>query len=190
MRTIADTQTARGSTALATLEFIRREYGDAALERIVERLAADVRTRVTTSAKGDEIPYAMLVALWESADQELAASHPRWIEDAGAYAIRSLGQTLYGGLLQKRTPMDFITQSVSLFRLYYAPGDIVPVEVEQGRTVARLVGFDAMGQLFCRRQTGGLVQALEIAGGKDVTVTHVRCQHEGDCFCEWEIRWR
>lgn len=190
MRAMADTQMARGSTALATLDFIRREHGDDVLARIVARLAPATRERLTCTAKGDELPYGMLVALWESADQELVASHPRWAEEAGAFAIRSLGQVLYGGLLQKRTPMDFITQSVSLFRLYYSPGDIVAVEVEPGRTVARLEGFDAMGPLFCRRQTGGLVQAVEIAGGKDVTVDHVRCEHEGDCFCEWEIRWR
>lgn len=190
MRATADTQMARGSTALATLEFIRSVHGDAVLARVVARLPAATRERLATTVKGDELPYEILVALWESADHELGASHARWAEEAGAFAISSLGQTLYGGLLQKRTPMDFITQSVSLFRLYYSPGDIVAVEIEPGRTVARLVGFDAMGPLFCRRQTGGLVQAVQIAGGKDVSVTHVRCEHEGDCFCEWEIRWR
>jgi predicted hydrocarbon binding protein len=30
---------------------------------------------------------------------------------------------------------------------------------------------------------------LELAGGKDVRVMHVRCEHEGDAFCEWELRW-
>jgi len=190
MRVTADTQMARGSTALATLDFIRREHGGDVLARIMARLPGATRERLTSTGKGDELPYAMLMALWESADLELAASHPEWAEAAGAFAIGSLGQVLYGGLLQKRTPMDFITQSVSLFRLYYSPGDIVAVEVEPGRTVARLEGFESMGSLFCRRQTGGLVRAVEIAGGKDVSVEHVRCEHEGDCFCEWEIRWR
>jgi hypothetical protein len=111
------------------------------------------------------------------------------MEQAGAFAIDSLGQQLYGGLLRKSSPMEFITQSVSLFRLYYAPGDMVPVELEGSRAVARLVDFPAIGPLFCRRQTGGLRRATELAGGKQVRVTHVRCEHEGDAYCEWELRW-
>jgi hypothetical protein len=85
--------------------------------------------------------------------------------------------------------MEFVTQSVSLFQLYYAPGDMVPVEVEPGRAVLRLDGFPTAGSLFCQRQTGGLRRAAELAGGQEVTVRHVRCEHEGDAYCEWEIRW-
>ena len=96
---------------------------------------------------------------------------------------------MYGGLLRKASPAEFVTQSVSLFRLYYAPGDMVPVEVEPGRAVLRLEGFPTASPLFCARQTGGLRQATELAGGKSVRVRHVRCEHEGDAYCEWELRW-
>ena len=59
------------------------------------------------------------------------------METAGAYAIDSVGQQLYSGLLRKASPMEFVTQSVSLFQLYYAPGDVVAVEVESSGAVLR-----------------------------------------------------
>ena len=183
------TAVARGSTAQATLEFIRRAYGAEALDAILARLAPESRTRICTAATTDELPYEALVALWQAADAALGRAHPRWMEEAGAFAIESLGQQLYAGLLRKTSPVEFVTQSVSLFRLDYSPGDIVPVEVEPGRAVLRLIGFEPIGPLFCRRQTGGLIRATELAGGRQVRVTHVRCEHEGDAFCEWEIRW-
>ena len=41
----------------------------------------------------------------------------------------------------------------------------------------------------CRRQTGGLLRAVELAGGATPSVRHVRCSVEGDAFREWELRW-
>jgi predicted hydrocarbon binding protein len=55
--------------------------------------------------------------------------------------------------------------------------------------VLRLVGFEHGSPFFCRRQTGGLAQAVAIAGGERPRVRHVRCALEGDAFCEWELRW-
>jgi hypothetical protein len=185
----ATTGVARGSTARATLAFIEQTYGQATLSDILGRIDAPTRERVTTTAMTDELPYDSLLTLWRAADDVLRDREPGWMERAGAFAIDSLGQRLYGGLLHKATPMEFVTQSVSLFQLYYAPGDMVPVEVERGRAVARLDGFPTAEPLFCQRQTGGLRRAAELAGGRDVTVRHVRCEHEGDAYCEWEIRW-
>lgn len=171
------------------MAFIRDTYGASTLDAVMEKLDPDVRARVEHAAMTDELPYALLHAVWRSADETLRGRDPQWMEQAGAFAINSLGQQLYGGLLRKASPSEFVTQSVSLFRLYYAPGDMVPVEVEPSRAVLRLVDFPAIGPLFCRRQTGGLRRATELAGGKDVRVTHVRCEHEGDAYCEWELRW-
>ncbi|HVE80318.1 MAG TPA: hypothetical protein VNA89_15745, partial [Gemmatimonadaceae bacterium] len=83
-----------------------------------------------------------------------------------------------------------LTQSVSLFRLFYHPGNMDVVYEAPGAAVLRLVGFDPATPLFCRRQTGGLRCALTLAGGLEPRTRHVRCALEGDAFCEWELGWR
>ena len=180
---------ARGSAARATLDYIRETHGDQVLERILNRVEPDARRDLTGAETTGYLPYSLVLALWNAADGVIASADPEWMERAGGYAIGSLGQQLYGGLLRKSSPVEFVTQSVSLFQLYYSQGDVVPVELEPGRAVLRLVGFDTLGPLFCRRQTGGLRRATELAGGTGVAVRHVRCAHEGDAFCEWEIGW-
>jgi predicted hydrocarbon binding protein len=180
---------ARGSTAQATVQFIRQTYGDIMLESILRRLDHPTRALIAGAAMTDELPYDALLSLWRSADESLRDDNSNWMETAGAYAIDSVGQQLYSGLLRKASPTEFVTQSVSLFQLYYAPGDMVAVEVETNGAVLRLVGFPGFGGLFCQRQTGGLRRAAELAGGKGVRVVHVRCEHEGDAYCEWQMRW-
>lgn len=181
---------ARGSTVRTTLEFVRQSWGEAMVEAILGEFDADDQTALRNAGNTDYVPYELVLSLWRSADVRLAARQPDWVEEAGAFAIASTGQELYGGILLKRSPVEFITQSVSLFQLYYSQGNVQAVEVEANRAVLRLTGFDTLGPLFCRRLAGGLRSATTLAGGRDARVRHVRCVFEGDAYCEWELRWR
>ena len=114
----------------------------------------------------DELPYDALMSLWRSADESLRDGDPKWMETAGAYAIDSVGQQLYSGLLRKASPMEFVTQSVSLFQLYYAPGDVVAVEVEPTGAVLRLVGFPAAGRCFAVDKPAACVGPRSLRAGR------------------------
>lgn len=180
---------AKGSTIRSTLDFIRAEKGATELRRVLARLPEPTRHAAEATEATAEVPYSLVLALWRAADQVLGGADPQWIERAGAFSIESLGVQLYSGILRKTSPVEFLTQSVSLFQLYYHPGDMQVVEQESGRAVLRLSGFASDDVLFCRRQTGGLRCALGLAGGQAPRVRHVRCAHAGDGFCEWELKW-
>jgi len=181
---------AKGSTVRSTCTFLSSRLSPDALTDALDSLPSETRESLRTVGPTEEVPYAQLVALWTAADAALSTSEPTWADASGAFSIDSLGVQLYGGILRKPTPREFLTQSISLFRLYYHPGDMEVVEDVAGRAVLRLVGFDPMTRLFCQRQTGGLRRAVELAGGDAVRVRHVRCCIEGDAFCEWELHWQ
>lgn len=189
MTTAAAPHQAKGSTLRSTLAFVRAAAGDAAVEAVRARLPDDDRARIDAAAPTEEVPLPLLLALWRAVEAEIGAAQPDWPERSGAFAIEGPGQELYGGILRKRSPTEFLTQRVSLFRLYYQPGNMEVVEAEPSRAVLRLVGFDPGDRTFCRRQTGGLLRSVQLAGGDAAAVRHVRCSLEGDAFCEWELRW-
>lgn len=187
-------QVAKGSTLRATLDWLSATCGAEACDAVLARLSEDDRHLVRTATATEEYPFGLWRRLSEATESEVGASHPDWPERAGAHAIDSYGVQLYGGILRKSSPLEFLTQSVSLFRLYYQPGDMKVVEVEasgetSARAVLRLIGFEHESRWFCRRQTGGLERATTIAGGERARVHHVRCTLDGDAFCEWELRW-
>ena len=181
--------TAKGSTLRATLAYVEGAAGAERARAVLERLEPETRERVTHAQATEEVPIGELFALWHAVDAEIGAEMPEWVEHSGALSIEAYGVQLYGGILRKSSPLEFLTQSVSLFQLYYAPGDMQVVEAEPGRAVLRLVGFEVFDAFFCRRQTGGLGRALTLAGGTSPSVRHVRCTGEGDAFCEWELKW-
>lgn len=181
---------AKGSTVRSTLDFLRDARGAEGLARVLAAIDPTARQLVEHAGATGEIDYDLLVTLWQAADAELGAADPQWMERAGGFSIARGGTAMYGGILRKKDPGEFLTQSISLFRLYYHPGDMTVVAHDGNRAVLRLVGFDARTPLFCRRQTGGLTKALEIAGGDQPVVRHVRCALEGDAYCEWELTWQ
>ncbi|MDO8502523.1 MAG: hypothetical protein Q7S20_11840 [Gemmatimonadaceae bacterium] len=181
---------AKGSAIIATMDFIRAEKGEDVLARVLEAIPSSDRRRILSCKPTEEVPLDLALMLWRSADEELRADEPDWVERAGGYAIEVPGVRMYSGILRKSSPREFLTQRVSLFRLYYHPGNMEVVEEEEEHAVLRLVGFDQADPLFCRRQTGGLRRVLTEAGGQEPLASHVRCVAEGDAFCEWELRWR
>lgn len=180
---------AKGSVFHTTMDFVRTEKGEEAAEMILRRLEPMQRQQVESTSPTQEVAFDQVLSLWEAVDAEIGAEDPGWIERSGAHSINSMGVQLYGGILRKASPTEFLTQRVSLFKLYYHPGNMEVVEEEEGHAVLRLVGFDYAGPLFCRRQTGGLSRALEVSGGQQPKTSHVRCVAEGDAFCEWEVCW-
>jgi len=187
----ATTPAARGSTIMATLEFLSSEKSPAMVRKVLDRLSKDERATISSLAATEEVPLSLPSKLWRAVDAEIGSTDPDWAERAGAFSIQLRGVQSYGGILRKTTPSEFLTQQVSLFNLYYHGGDMAVVEQATNRAILRLSGMstDDRDQLFCRRQTGGLERALSISGGKAARVRHVRCAVEGDAFCEWDVRW-
>ncbi|HEX2781918.1 MAG TPA: hypothetical protein VHM30_20590 [Gemmatimonadaceae bacterium] len=181
---------AKGSVVRSTLAFLRSERGDDGVATALATIEPVQREELTRAEPTDEIPFATVRALWDAVEAQLGASDPRWSERAGAFSIDSAGAQLYGGILRKSNPTEFLTQSVSLFRLFYRPGDMEVVLADPGAAVLRLVGFEPGTPMFCQRQTGGLGRALALAGGAEPRARHVRCVNEGDAFCEWELKWK
>ena len=181
--------TAKGSIVRSTLEFLRVDAGADVVQQTLALLDPAVRARCERADPTEELPYAIVQALWQAADRVMAPRDTSWMDRAGAFSIESVGVQLYSGILRKTSPREFLTQSVSLFQLYYRPGNMTVVYEAPGEAVLRLTDFDPGTRLFCRRQTGGLRCALTLAGGRQPRTRHVRCSLEGDAFCEWELTW-
>lgn len=179
----------RGSTVRSTIDFLY-DLLPAGVESILNGVTPADRRTIRSVGDTDEIPYRVALALWRAVDQAIGRHDPHWIDRSGSWAIERAGMRLYSGLIKKPSPIEFLTQHISLFHLYYRPGDMVLVEQGAGRAVMRLVGFEPEDTLFCRRLGGGWLAALRIAGGRDVTSIHNRCSLEGDPFCEWELCWK
>src|SRR6476469_6684076 len=109
---------AKGSTLIATMDFVREQKGPPVLDSVMARLQPIDRSKIERCAPTEELPLSLLLTLWYAVDAELKESDPDWVERAGGHSIEFTGVRLYGGILRKSSPLEFLTQRVSLFRLY------------------------------------------------------------------------
>lgn len=180
-------RTARRAVVQASLAFLDREAGAEAVERVLAAMAPEDREALLRE-EAEEVELDPVFRLWRAMDRELE-HRGGWMERAGAFSIESTGRDQYGGIVGKTSPLEFLTQRISLFRLYYRCGRMEVVRHGEGEAVLRLVDFGPSDPLFCARQTGGLQRALALAQGGEPRVRHVRCVHEDDAFCEWRLKW-
>ena len=179
----------RAYTLRSTMEYVARALDTAGREAILAALPATERDIIEHAPEHDEVPYEIALHLWRAIDTALGPRDAHWMEHMGAYAIQRAADHIGDIFLHRPSPLAFITQQVPLFRLYYRPGDMVVLGHGPDNAMIRLVGFEPKDPLFCRRFTGGWTAALEITGGRDVAIRHLRCACEGDLFCEWTLRW-
>jgi hypothetical protein len=177
------------SALRSTMEYVERELDAAGREAILAALPPAERKVVEGASAQEEVPYEIALHLWRAIDSRLRPRDAQWMEHMGAYAIQRAADRIGDVFLHRPSPLAFITQQVPLFRLYYRPGDMVVLDRGPNHAIIRLVGFEPEDSLFCRRFTGGWTEALQISGGRDVVIRHLRCTCEGDLFCEWTLRW-
>jgi len=171
------------------MEYLERTLDASSLETILAALPATERAVVEKAPEQEEVSYDIALHLWQAIDRTLGAKDAQWMERMGAYAIERAADHIGDVFLRRPSPLAFITQQVPLFRLYYRPGDMVVLGHGTDNATIRLVGFEPRDPLFCRRFTGGWTAALQITGGRDVVIRHLRCACKGDLFCEWVLRW-
>jgi hypothetical protein len=172
-----------------TISYVRRVVSTKELNAILATLPAAEQAIVQSAPDHDEVPYGIALRLWRSIDAVLSPRDPAWVEAMGADAARRIDEQLGAEVVHRSSPLTFLTQQIPFFRIYYRPGDMVLIEHGADHASIRLVGFEAGDPLFCRRFTAGWATALELSGGRDVVVRHLRCACEGDLFCEWSLRW-
>ncbi|HYR06556.1 MAG TPA: hypothetical protein VEQ60_02230, partial [Longimicrobium sp.] len=124
MNAVATQQQAKGSTLRSTLAFVRSLVDDDGVERVLARVPADDRGRIVAAQQTEEVPLELLLSLWHAVEAEIGAEHPDWPERSGAFSIGNAGVEHYRGILLKKSPAEFLLQRVSLFRLFYQPGNM------------------------------------------------------------------
>ena len=82
---------AKGSTLVATMDFVRAEKGPAVLESIMARLGDDIRKKIEGASPTAEIPFDLLLTLWRAVDDEIRDVDPEWVERAGGHSIEFTG---------------------------------------------------------------------------------------------------
>jgi predicted hydrocarbon binding protein len=181
----------KGIVLKSRMEYVEKNHGKDALERVIEALSPEARTMV-----GGEIlvsswyPLQAAIETLVTIDRLLGNGDLALCEEMGRYTART---ALSGGVQQsfarENDPAFVIKISPIIWSQYYDSGRLTTASAGPGAAVIRLEDFEEPHQAICRSMQGWLQQANEIWGGRSVEVIETRCRTREDPCCEFLISW-
>ncbi len=183
-------KTARGSSLKTRLAFVRERYGSAALERVLQRTNPEEQ-RVLRGEIADhaEYPRDMYNSLVKAIRDELSGGKADIQREITNYMAQKDLQTTMAIHYKVGDPAYTLKRLDVILRYYWGE---VPVRVEEVGPKQLRVKVEKTGAItreLCHYNLPGWMDgAIEAAGGKP-QVRKVKCVHDGDPRCEYDVTW-
>jgi hypothetical protein len=178
---------------LGTARFVKRQYGEEALNQIVED--AGPATRHTFRKKIDGLglhSYESFIGFLRSADRHLGNGDLSFCRTIGDVAARQDLQTIFKVYSVRPSAEQMIRACTPIWGMYNdEAGYMEAVDVSADNTVLRIYDFPDMDKAHCQLMEAWMIGAMDVIGVRVLPGARERqCMSEGapyhEFWCQWE----
>jgi len=171
--------------------WIRSEFGQAALDRVLDRCGSGVRERCATAIAINWHPVEEFIDFLGSAEQVLGTGDGKLAEHLGEEGARS---NLKGALVRMTFWLanpDFLMRRVAgLWQQFNDEGQMAILQADNAVRKIEVSGIAQPNWLFCCTITGWAHVTTQAAGVSNPLARHTECRARGGDRCVWEIQSR
>jgi len=179
----------KGVAVIASIRYVREEYGDEAIGRVLAALPGEDREAIGPNPLVSSwYPMPAFLHFMQEAEKQLGEQDPKLVRNMGRASADYGITTIYKIFFKVGSPEFIIGKATRVFGRYYDTGEIVPVESAPGHAVFDIKDFEGAPQ-FCARIRGWMERTVELAGAKNLRSAHSQCVHRGDAVCRFEGTW-
>jgi hypothetical protein len=179
----------KGLVLRARKDYIEKQFGSDALERILEEISPEAR-----AVMGEEI----MVSSWYplSALIEMAVTldrlHGRGTGDLAGIRTAALTalQGVHQSFAKEHDPGFVIRMSPLLWGQYYDSGRAEAESLGPESALVRILDFEEPHRAVCLGVIGWGEAAIEVWGGVEARIDERKCRVWGDDCCEFVWSWR
>jgi len=180
----------KGTAVLGTIRFIKENFGEEGLAKVVGHLAEEDRARMEAVVLSSAwYPVSFLLAVMRAAKQEFGAGMPDIITKIGRASADYAHTTVYKLVFKVGSPQWIISKASPIFSSFYDQGKMVVCESGAGFANVEVRDFGEPAPEFCERIAGWCVRTFELSGAKNVQLHHVSCVCKGAKVCRFEGTW-
>ncbi len=182
----------KGISLLRNTEYIALTYGPEALEQLCATLRPDTAEIMRKGAlKSTWVDVEIYFDQLRGIAARFGGNDPSEImREMGANSAELDLGSVYRFFLRFGNPGFVISSGSVMWKNYYDGGRLEIVERESDHVLARLVDERTLPPHTCNLIMGWAAHAIELSGGKDVTIAHPDCRARDRGFCDFEARWR
>jgi uncharacterized protein (TIGR02265 family) len=182
----------KGHILLSRLQYVRDAAGEAKLVEVLARLTAEDRAVLSGM---------ILPVTWYPLDLNLALDgaiasvlsphdKSRVFREMGRASAEQNLKGVHRPYLREGDPHFLLSSSPRIYAAYYAVGSRTYEKVGERAAVLRTFDAETVSATDCLTVIGWHQRAIELSGGREVTVEETQCRARGAPHCEYRCEWR
>ena len=176
---------AKGTIYLSVEKFVRERWGDEAVQQCLQALSDEDRQVLDEVLAVGWYPLEPVIRFHRAVDERFGTGDLALVEQIGRYSAEWQLNAFHKLVLRFKSPKYIVAKAGQLWSRYHETGRWEVESPAPDTVIGRLHDFAVADECFCTRERGWFARALELTGGKDVTVEEPRCRARGAPYCEY-----
>lgn len=179
----------KGTKITSKLAYVREVYGEDMERALLDSLEEDDRRRVAGTLDIGWYPQELYERVVGALVDVVGNGDERELDRVGAHSAERQARGAYSVYFRDKKPVALLEAMAPMHAMLNRPGEM-QVEPRADGHVTLLVS-SPRGQVQCCRVARAFYRrAVELCGGRDVTVREVECSGREAPACRFEVRWR
>jgi uncharacterized protein (TIGR02265 family) len=179
----------KGVVLQSRLAFVKARGNAMAVERVLDRLPAELRGQVTEIVLPmGWYPFELNEALDRAIAREFGGGDLLYRQMGAQSASDSLGAS-HRNLVRARDPHGLLKHAAQIHRLYYDTGYRTYEWLSARKASVRTFDCRSFSREDCLTNLGWHEKALDLCGAARARATDPQCRARGDKCCEYVCEW-
>lgn len=179
----------KGTKITSKLAFVREELGEEAVDQVLATLSEEDRTEVRRTLGIGWYPHELYERLIEAVVYAGAGGDERILDRMGVHTAEVQSRGAYGVYFRSKDPEGLLRSMVPMHSMLNDPGEMSVEPREEGHVTIRVRQPPGSAPV-CRLSRAFYRRAVELCGGRNVTVQELECSESDAPACRFEVRWR
>jgi len=179
----------KGTKITSKLAYVREVHGEEMERTLLDALAEDDRRAVAGAIDIGWYPLELYERVVEALVDTLAGGDERELDRAGAHAAERQSRGAYSVYFRDKRPAEMLESMAPMHQMLNRPGEMTVERRAEGHVTLQ-VSAPRGHTRSCRLARAFYRRAVELCGGREVTVREVECSGRDAPTCRFEVRWQ
>jgi uncharacterized protein (TIGR02265 family) len=184
------TQKVKGSVLKSRLEFVRQEFGEDGLQKVLNSLSEEDQKAIGRLVAVTWVDFDIGKRLDDAIVNVVGGGSSRFFERLGEASAEVNLANLHSAFLAPGDPQAFLAKAPQIYRLYYDVGRREYLKTGEHEGVLTTHDAETFSKTDCLTVIGWYRKALELCDARNVRIVEEECRASGGKVCRYRISWQ
>lgn len=181
---------AKGPLFKGTLKYVKEKYGENRIQEIKTKVPEEVKKFLDSTILDSAFyPASWLAYINEAIISPNDPEAEKIYKEIGRFSADSAYHGIYKLFFMVSSPKFMVGRASNVWKTYYSQG-ILKMEGKEGNNAQIFIfNSEINHKSLCLRIEGFIERIVELTGGKNPKLEHLKCFSKGNDVEEWLLNW-